>query len=261
MDWSKTKTMFILVFLILDIFLAFQLYHKYMKNQLEVLDNPTTGVQSLKAANITYDELPKGKTKKPYISASEKTFTEKDTKKLVGQHVEIINHKKLISTFNKPIKLGKKIEAGQLETVVEKNILFGDHYKFWNYDKQLNQVIFYQTYEGSMIFNNKSARLTVYLDDKNEIVSYDQQYLSDITKYKKEEETLSATKALEALYKKGMLKPNSKVAGVELGYYTRVPELQVLVPTWHFVVKHDDETDHLFVNAFEGQVNQLDNDE
>ncbi|GER67330.1 two-component system WalR/WalK regulatory protein YycI [Weizmannia acidilactici] len=259
MDWSKTKTIFILVFLILDLFLSYQLYQKHVKNQLEVID--PTGEQSLKAANITYVDLPKGKEKRPYISAEEKVFTTKDIKKLKNQQAKIVSRNKISAAFDKPVKLGKKVEANQLEAVVQENMLYGSRYKLWNYDQDLNQAVFYETYNGKMIFNNKSAQLTVYLDDQNEIVSYDQTYLTNIKKYREEEETLSAIKALEALYKKGMLKPNSKVTKAELGYYTRVPELQVLVPTWHFTVEHDNETEHLFVNAFEGQVNQLENDQ
>ncbi|MGG1688655.1 two-component system regulatory protein YycI [Heyndrickxia ginsengihumi] len=260
MDWSKTKTMFIVVFLILDIFLAIVFGYKHTKNQYAIFANPTEE-QSLKEAGISYNNLPKGRSKRPYISASQKQFTDKDIKKLKNQQASIVNKTMISSTFDKPIKLGKSLKEGQLEAVVEENVLNGNQYKYWSYNKTLNQVIFYQTYENKRIFQNSSAQLIVYLNDKNEMIGYDQTYLTKITKYKEAEETLSAIKALETLYKKGMIKPNSKVVDTDLGYYTRVPKLQVLVPTWHFVVQHGGKTEHLFVNAFEGQVNKIDNNE
>lgn len=52
-----------------------------------------------------------------------------------------------------------------------------------------------------------------------------------------------------------MLSENSKISA-ELGYYTLIQptETQMLVPTWHFVVKHDGEVDDLYVNAIENRV-------
>ncbi|MEZ0118154.1 UNVERIFIED_ORG: regulatory protein YycI of two-component signal transduction system YycFG [Heyndrickxia coagulans] len=81
MDWSKTKTIFILVFLVLDIYLSCQLYFKHVKNQYEVIGSPTAE-QSLKAANITFVNLPKGKAKTAVYQRGRKSIYRKRLEKI-----------------------------------------------------------------------------------------------------------------------------------------------------------------------------------
>lgn len=67
-------------------------------------------------------------------------------------------------------------------------------------------------------------------------------------------------KAIETLHQNGILKPKSNVTKVELGYSTLVQltASQVLAPTWRIVVNGKD---NLFVNAFEGQIINFNNEE
>ena len=71
MDWSKTKTIFIITFLILDCFLGYQFMEKRNSSQLDVLLEATIEDQ-LKANGITYVQLPKEITKAVYERRSEK---------------------------------------------------------------------------------------------------------------------------------------------------------------------------------------------
>lgn len=74
MDWSKIKTIFIITFLILDVYLLFQFMKMRDANKYEVI-TPTSIEDKLKADEITYVDLPKAPIKTQYLSAKPKTFT------------------------------------------------------------------------------------------------------------------------------------------------------------------------------------------
>lgn len=111
-----------------------------------------------------------------------------------------------------------------------------------------------------MFYNNVNGKLTLFFNENKEIVSYEQTLLENIEEFNEEEEVLPAIKAIETLYYKGYLRPKSEVTKVELGYYTLVQltASHVLTPTWHVVI---DGKEDLFVNAFEGQIIQLNTEE
>jgi regulatory protein YycI of two-component signal transduction system YycFG len=102
--------------------------------------------------------------------------------------------------------------------------------------------------------------LTLHLNDENEIISYKQTLLEGIEVLSQKQEVLPPIKAIETLYDNGVLQPKSKITKVELGFYTLVQltESQVLTPTWRFVV---DDKENLFVNAFEGKIIQIADDQ
>jgi regulatory protein YycI of two-component signal transduction system YycFG len=259
MEWSKTKTMFIIVFFILDIFLATQFFNKYSKSQLDVIQN-ASDEERLKADEITYVTLPKDKISSQYVRAKSKVFTNKDLKTLQNQSPLLTKDgMDITSYFNKPIKVNEQIDQGAMEKIMKDNILNSDQYTFWKYDKDLKQIIYFQTFKDKKIFKNISGHIIFYLNDKNEIVSYEQTLLN-IGDQLNEGDVLPAIKAIDTLHNKGMLKRKSKITGVELGYYTRVQssQLQLLVPTWHFIVEHSGKSEDLFVDAFEGQIFQMD---
>ena len=96
--------------------------------------------------------------------------------------------------------------------------------------------------------------IIAHLNDKGEIISYEQTMLGSVKTLDDEQDVLTPLKALENLFLKGELKKKDSVTNVEFGYYTfDLPLLnsQVLAPTWHIVVNGDTS---YFVNAFEGQI-------
>jgi regulatory protein YycI of two-component signal transduction system YycFG len=259
MDWSKTKTIFILVFLILDIFLVYQYFEKRNSNQLEFIAE-STFEERLKENEIKYSNLPKETTKERYLSAKSKNFSKDDMKKLKGQKVTIYDNQKIFSKLDKPFALGEKIYSEALDAFVKENILNGDQYKYWGVDEDSNAIIYYQMHEEKMFYNNVNGKLTLFFNENKEIVSYEQTLLENIEEFNEEEEVLPAIKAIETLYYKGYLRPKSEVTKVELGYYTLVQltASHVLTPTWHVVI---DGKEDLFVNAFEGQIIHLNTEE
>jgi len=70
-DWNRIKTIFIIAFLVLDVFLFSQLMTK--SRQFEVR-NDATLEENLKSDGIVYDGLPKDVVNDHYMSANTKIF-------------------------------------------------------------------------------------------------------------------------------------------------------------------------------------------
>jgi len=258
MDWSRIKTIFIIAFLILDLFLLSQLMTK--TRQFEV-KNDATLEENLKSDGIQYDGLPKEVVSDHYMSANTKIFTEDELTKIEDKTEYPEDGASIHVTLETPIVINEKQDFIELNDFVHSHVLHGDSYGFWNYDKEENTVTYYQKIDDKLLFMNRSAHLVFQINESGEAVSYDQTML-DLDTFEpisENEEVYPALRALETLYLKGVLKPDSKVIKSELGYYTLVnmEATQVLTPTWHFLVKNKDGTmENLLVNAFEGQIIQ-----
>jgi regulatory protein YycI of two-component signal transduction system YycFG len=256
-DWSKTKTIFIITFLILDIFLAFQFTEKRNASQLDLITEASIEEQ-LEAEGITYPELPKEPKEGTYISGKMKFFTSEDIGGLKNQEVNIDNPALLQGVFKDPIKLPTNGIDSKVQQLLKNEIIAGEEYILWSVNEESGTILLFQQYAEKMFYNNTSnlsGILVMNINNEHEIISYRQTMLDQIEEYD-EKEIIPAIKALENLYKNDHLKSGSEVTSVELGYYPleQLSESQVLAPTWHIAV---DDKVHYFVNAFEGQILEI----
>ncbi|MSN98316.1 transcriptional regulator [Bacillus paralicheniformis] len=274
MEWNRTKTIFIIVFLILDIFLAFQYFDKRSNNQFPILEKSTLQ-EDMKADHISYGNLSKETSKGSSISAQKRVFKQSEIKSLKGQKPKaLMNTAKnnalteIEMEFETPIPLPKADMKTKAREIVNEEIIDGSKYKLWKVDKSGKQIVFFQTYNGNYIFqdrqnddNTEMGEVVLYLNNKNEVVSYKQSMLQDI-KEVKTESLISAVGAVEALYYPDYLKKYSKIKSAELGYFTQYPlaSAQIFVPVWRIEVerKTDDKTIHeeFIVDARDGALLQ-----
>lgn len=271
MDWNKTKTIFIIAFLVLDTFLIVQFFDKKNSSEYAVIQE-TTIEDQLAAESITYSEMPNETEKGFYITAKSHEFTVENVIELKEQKIieqdsekEESSFRKLRMEFNKPIPLPESNRQSKLNQLLREKVLSGGDYSYWRQDESTNSIIYVQKYKGKMIFQNhvnSIGMIILYVNDKNEIYGYEQTMLKDIKESDEKEETIPAIKAVEALYNKKYLKSNSEVKEVNYGYYTQYPlsTQQILAPTWHIVVEtSEEEREDFYVNALEGDVLQSSN--
>jgi regulatory protein YycI of two-component signal transduction system YycFG len=250
-----------MVFFILNIFLLYQFLEKINDYQYENFAESSTE-ELLKEDEISIETpLSKQKVKDQFLIAKSKTFEKEDIQYLKNQKAKIIDDKKLVGTFKTPVSMKAEIHAADLDIFLKEYILNGNDYHFWSYDKINQTIICYQVADKKMFYNNSKGKVTLYLNKKGEIVSYEQMYLEGIEKFNKPKELISALTAIGELYDNGDIAPKSKVTNVKLGFYNSLQTTSVshlLVPTWWVVL--NDETD-LFVNAFDGEVIELNTEE
>ncbi|WP_175637916.1 two-component system regulatory protein YycI [Metabacillus schmidteae] len=270
MDWSKTKTIFILAFLVLDVYLAMEFFELRDKSDYAIIQEATIE-ERLEAEGIVYNDLPEDINKSFYITAKSKDFTIEEVAKLEGQRVELpkssLEGEQSFRTINmlldKPFPLPDVNTQSKITQFLKDNVISGDQYHYWYTDDQKNSIICIQNYNNRTIFQTKNDHIgmvILYLNEDNEIISYEQSMLEEIKEVEEKESAITALKAIEALYKNNYLTPNSEVVDIEYGYYTHTPlsNQQILAPTWHLIVeKEDKEKEDYYVNALEGDVLQL----
>src|SRR5437763_15821788 len=118
MDWSKIKTIFIITFLILDVYLLYQFLKIRDANKYEVITEASVE-EKLKADEIQYVELPKAVIKDQYLSAKPKLFNKGDLAKLKGQFAKVKDGTTIESTVEKPIQISSKFEPADLSTFIK----------------------------------------------------------------------------------------------------------------------------------------------
>ena len=251
MDWSRAKTIFILSFLVLDIFLILQIIDQKSASTYDYLSDAPVEEQ-MAADQITLPELPEGPEEEFYIEANVRDFSMENLANPEKNGQLLRESHELQITLDSPYELGENWHVNDVDRFVKNFIDSGSEYRYWNYDKTRNTITYFQQYNGKLFYNNRDARIVLQLNEDNEIVSYSQTMLEDITEIKNQA-ILSAYDAVLILYKNRLLERNDEVIDVELGYYTLVPlkSSQILAPTWRISIAGKDD---FFINAVEGHI-------
>lgn len=263
MQWSQIKTLFILCFLILDVYLLLQFVGKQQETDHDVLEKEveTTIQDNLDAENIKITaDLPGENMKGTYISVQQKTFTEEEISKVKAvkdQDTAVIDKALIVSRLKKPIPLAIDASEEEIEAIVKKNlaIISPESYQLWNWNKDHHVLVFFQEKNERSIYFNQNAMLMVFINGKNEISSYAQTLLGEKKSQNSKESLIKPIKAISALYQKNELNADEKITKVDIGYHTRIPVedgTQIFAPTWRITV--DNERTY-FVNAIEGLIN------
>lgn len=256
MDWNKTKTIFLVVFTILNVFLYSLYLDRYKDAQNVQLVGENSIEESLSLDNISYDKLPVYNEESSYASAEVAIFTEKLLEKFEDQEFTITEETLLNSTLKAkfPIKNAKKEYF--FDDFLSTHVLKGNEYILWDIDEEKNLAVFFQGIDKYPIYFNQNATLKVYWDKDGNITNYEQRMFSEFISFNKKKDLLSPIEAINTLYSRDYLKQNSTVKNVSLGYSTdiQLTKTQVFAPTWRVHVELEDgEREDYFINAREGK--------
>lgn len=261
MDWSKTKTIFIIVFSILNVFLYSVYINNYNEEQeLEVLGE--SNIESdLKNANISVGNLPISTEKVTYVSGKINTFDNFDFDQVTRNQIITVSDNMIIEgTMKKPEKL-EALNEKTLTEFLKRTVFKGEEYRLWQIDKSAREATFFQVMNDKMIFYNQSATIKVYWSEKEEITKYEQTMFGSLKAVGEKSMLIKPIQAIKTIFEKGYLKDHTTISFVNLGYSTLVPltETQVLSPTWHIRAMVPDENGRkkqqdFFVNAVDNQI-------
>ena len=258
MDWSKTKSIFIGVFLILNVFLYAQYVNTYSEaKNLELLGKSNDIEARLKEENITYVELNESIETPPYISAKVKKYSLDQLPANSNQNYRVINDYKLAVTFKAPIKLISTKQETTLNDFLRQYVYEGQSFELWEIDEEARTATFFQRINDRVLYYNENGEVKVYWNENGEVFMYEQSMLENIEEIERKKPIWTPLQVLQTLYAKNLLKPNSHITTVKLGYSTliRVTQTQVLTPTWKVRVQvADGKEEQYFVNAIDGKV-------
>ena len=258
MDWSKTKSIFIGVFLILNVFLYSQYVNTFSEvRNLELLGKNNDIELGLKEENIKYPELTESIETVPYISAKVKKYSLGQLPVNSNQNYRLINDYKLAVTFKAPIKLVSTKQEATLNDFLRQYVYDGQSFELWEIDEEARTATFFQRFNDRILYYNENGEIKVYWNENGEVFKYEQSMLENIEEIEQKKPILPPLQVLQTLYAKNLLKPNSNITTVKLGYSTliRVTQTQVLTPTWKVRVQEaDGKEEQYFVNAIDGKL-------
>ena len=264
MDWSRTKSIFIWVFLILNLFLYTQYLEKYNEGEtIEVLGETMKIESRLKEDNITYIALPNSNETASYYSGQIKNFSSSETPYSANQNTLIENDNKLLVTMEKPVKLQGTATLDPYTAFVQSYVHEGSSYVLWSLDEEKGEATFFQKVNNLTLYYNVRGYVKIYWNKDSRVTGYEQTIIEKHEKLEKQKKLIAPIQVLQILYGKNLLKQNSQILGMELGYSTiiQLTQTQVFAPTWEVRVSTEENTEEIhFVNAVDGKVVDIQND-
>nr|WP_175476241.1 two-component system regulatory protein YycI [Evansella caseinilytica] len=254
MDWSRTKSIFIVTFLMLNIFLTYQLTEKLTAGDLKLLTQGT--IHDTLAEHdivLAFTDPEQIRTDSP-ITGALRAFTEEDTAELWnGQHIEIQNDTVIYSVLDAPYQLPEQnIEAG-IDFFLDNYVLNGNEYQLAIVDYEKGRIGLFQTYNGNAVeYAEGRYPLLLDLTEDMQIEAYHQFYM-DMTQHGREQEMLTPLRAIEALFEEQLIPVNTVIEEVEPVYYGLLElngDFQIFGPMWKVHVNDK----HYYVNAINGAI-------
>lgn len=251
MHWSRIKSIFIVVFLLLNSFLGYQLWEKKTK-KIELAQSYENSIDELLLLkNIRLlPELDIEQPELPQLNVQFLSYTFRDLALLAGQHVTIDDHK-LIATLVEPYSLAEPWEeAVFFQDFVKEQVMNGEQYRF---DAYFNQRIVYLQHVAELpIFG---GTLQFQLNHDQEVTGYEQIYYHVINQATPQP-VISSFTCLRTLLENGAIPAEAAITRLTLGYFGQIYEAnsQILTPTWRVSVMFQDERLEYFVNAYTGAI-------
>ncbi|SFS36692.1 two-component system regulatory protein YycI [Marininema halotolerans] len=244
MEWSKAKSILIVAFLALNIFLASQLLHARTEQSRDGQATNTREelTEIATEADITIlGKIPEDPPQVNILQGSVVSFKEPWVHDAEGRWVQ---------TFDPPIKV-----SGDREKILERYVDNLDRYAFQPNESNSKHQVYYQRYGKRLIFDGK---LEANWKDENHLVSLHQSRLTIGSQDSAKRAGVSATTTLINLIEKGQIQKKETVVDIQLGYHSQSydNQVRVLQPMWRIQTnKHT-----FYVNAFNGAIESSPNE-
>ncbi|WP_173918136.1 two-component system regulatory protein YycI [Halobacillus sp. Marseille-Q1614] len=255
MQWGQIKTLFIISFLILDLFLLQQFLTKQEKAEDVGTIQDSTLVESYRDEDITIaDDVPDETPEVASLTASPGKFSDarlEQIRKINDQDIRVYGGELLVSTLDDPVS----VDVDNVSEVVSDHVPFSSQYSYWGWNQDRDKILFFQTSNSNTIYYNSAGVLIIDVAN-GEMTGYKATILEPGESEENiEEELLSPTDVIQILFGDGMITSGDEVTSMTMGYHSaaNLDPLQVFAPTWKVTVNGQE--DH-FVNALavEGQI-------
>lgn len=249
MNWKRAKTLFIFVFILVNIFLLIVYVNKVNHahvNEIDSANQVDFEQEDIKLPNQL--QTAKG-VEMQLLTARSKDFTNY-AKSRDSVSSEDSGYTITVDV-NDDITV-KNDNITKLNTYIRDNVYKGNGYQLKEMDK--DRIVFEQTYNSYAIMDNSKSMLIFTVDD-GKVTKYKQTAMEKIEPSEgtnnEKKKVVSPKKALESLYFNRYLKRGDEVTNVRLGYYSVVKEtnVQVLQGYWEVKVKHEENEEVYYVEA------------
>lgn len=245
MDWKLAKSLYIIVFLLINIFLII-LYlgaredpDKNSEKSVTVLENTDIDMSAVDVDAYEPVEM-------SILTAVVENFTQSDEDISVD---DIENSRQIKREFESD---GPGMDLTELQQYKNDEVYKGDEYSYDEVMSTNTQKIFNQVYDGFPVFNHESARL-VFSGEATSVQTFEQTMLNDISvdAYTEPAYAKSLEEAVEGLFSAGRISDDAVVLNARLGYFVIfVEEDQVMLrPKWEFYIEDQGINKSIYVDA------------
>ncbi|GIN13109.1 hypothetical protein J26TS2_29760 [Shouchella clausii] len=267
MNWSRAKSIFIVTFLLLNVFLGIQLLDKIQ--QVPDIEQSSDIEKRLADNNISLPskEINIVGAKGVVLEGRWTTFSEAELDTLTGQTATLSQSRELIkSAFDEPIDLSdipgndsnETAEQTDYAAFLAQHILHGYDYVFSR--REGSYLYFNQQYNQNETFVNEDAPLILELDEEDKVIGYTQRHFT-FEENPDERKMITYMEAVETLLNNHFIKRNNSIVEIDFGYYSLAEQTpRFFSPMWEVTVKRNtDEEDDIriyLVNAILGEQHQ-----
>lgn len=250
MDWSRAKTILILAFLFLDVFLGYQVYASRTERWLntEAVQGDQWNIERyLNQQNIQLKtEIPQETAEMKYLNVEYLGVNPLTFQDMPGIKITL-DKSAIMAKLTPPLPIRDQTSAEEILRQLSPRLAHADQYQLDRYYSGKERLVYWQLYDKVPLF---VARLDVMVG-KGTVDSYTQSYFH-IRSQGSGRQVTSAYTALRSLVEKEVIQPGEKIESVTLGYYgySYNAVIQVLAPVWRVI--HDGK-EH-YINAFTGAV-------
>ncbi|MBB6450565.1 regulatory protein YycI of two-component signal transduction system YycFG [Geomicrobium halophilum] len=268
MDWSKTKTIFIFTFLLLNVFLSYQLFEK-VENEPRSMEGEASLEEGIERSNIEIEaELPDDDIPLFVVSSTILESIPEEMEDMYDDEMYSsidVEDGEVTVWLDEPFEISEDERWQDIRNFIDNNVYEGEDYRY-AYTDEL-QIEYYWHHQGRTLIAPEYTHLSLYENEDGDIQSFSQRLVH--TENKEEQSTNSAMEAIEHLISEIDITPNSAVTHVDHVYYSALLEeeyegQQVLyAPYYRIWVEDpmDDEEDRYadvyMVDAVDGTIVQI----
>lgn len=270
MDLKKVIRVFILIFILIDLFLGGQIVQRTIQNRHN--EGAGATLSNMDLDNISYGKLSQTRSVGDYLGGNYDLATWAVSQARQGlTAVKTVNHTDkqiLTAELRQPRQLSKNVlqQRQQLKSILEdpKYFIHGDQYVYnenvthiLNQNKNFDMILCFQQ---KLLQDDQTmgsvGRLELILNQKHQLVGYRQSYVKNVQKLRNPVETISQEAAVIALYQNNELPNGSKIIWSQLNYgrLMVVNHDVVMVPIWFVAVQNGAKQTVLKVNAIDGKL-------
>lgn len=261
MDFKKIENIFLITFLLLNIYLLVSYFNRNDIQQASSSSGQVNLIREMEQIGIELPTLQEEERNVFYVQADSNQLLEENVDQLENQAGSVAEDGSLYtSILSDPIEIEGNPDDGFTEQdyanlnafMINGSVLFGEEYTYLRYDRSQNRFVYAQEVEGIPVADGTSEVSLFYGSDGN-IISYQQTFAGPMIPQGSTQTIITDRQAIEVLFQNNEISSNSIVGQPILSYYRtlHLEDLSMYGPVWYIPVRDTSGEKILRVDALE----------
>lgn len=234
MDFRRIETIFLIVFVALNIFLGMTFFQNQQVDLATAGDATSEVLQDIKRDDIKLPKLSATTREGSYLASTNASTLQADAAPLAGQSLRFskTDGTTLTATLQNPLTVKSNVANRLKRWVTEGNVIHGEVYVYAPQLSSASAYVFAQKIGGHLFYDDR-AQLTLHVAN-HRLTGYTQTYLPSATTLRANVALCSAQDAVTTLYRENEIANNSTVKWTRLAY-TYLLDAKgstVYIPAW-----------------------------